>query len=120
MVGASGSGKSTLADLLLGFWQPTRGTISVGGVPFDELSEETLRAHIGVVEQNTYLFNATLRENLLLAQPKADEEALWQALAQADVYKRQAAPVRKKSWTVIISARPAIQSTNRGKRSTAV
>ena len=85
MVGASGSGKSTLADLLLGFWQPTRGTISVGGVPFDELSEETLRAHIGVVEQNTYLFNATLRENLLLAQPKADEEALWQALAQAQL-----------------------------------
>lgn len=83
MVGASGSGKSTLADLLLGFWQPTGGRITVGGILLTELSEETLRAHIGVVEQNAYLFNATLRENLLLAQPQASEGALWQALEQA-------------------------------------
>lgn len=85
VVGASGSGKSTLADLLLGFWQPTGGAITIGGVPLTELSEETLRAHIGIVEQSAYLFNATLRENLLLAQPKASEEALWQALAQAQL-----------------------------------
>lgn len=83
VVGASGSGKSTLADLLLGFWQPSGGQITVGGVPLADLGEETLRAHIGVVEQSPYLFNATLRENLLLARPEASETELWQALEQA-------------------------------------
>lgn len=83
VVGASGSGKSTLADLLLGFWQPSGGRITVGGVPLMDLGEETLRAHIGVVEQSPYLFNATLRENLLLARPEASEGELWRALEQA-------------------------------------
>lgn len=80
LVGTSGSGKSTLASLLVRFWEPQQGTVTLGDVPIKQYPEQQLRALIGVVEQETFLFSATVRENLLLANPQADEPLLHQAL----------------------------------------
>lgn len=83
LVGTSGSGKSTLAALLVRFWEPQQGTISLGNIPLSQYPEQQLRQLIGVIEQDTFLFSATLRENLLLVNPQATEEQLQQALAFA-------------------------------------
>ena len=80
LVGTSGSGKSTLASLLVGFWQPQRGQIQLGGIPLAHYPKEQLRELIAVAEQTPFLFTATVRENLLLADSQSTETRLWQAL----------------------------------------
>lgn len=85
LVGTSGSGKSTLASLLVRFWQPQRGQITLGGIALDQYPEAQLRQLIAVVEQDTFLFSATVRENLRLARPDATEQQLKQALAFAEL-----------------------------------
>ncbi len=76
IVGPSGAGKSTLAHLLLRFWEYDRGEIRLGGVPLKALPAETVRAFFAVVPQHAEALSATLRENLLLANPGASEEEL--------------------------------------------
>ena len=85
LVGTSGSGKSTLASLLVRFWEPQRGNITLGGIPLAQYPKEQLRQLIGVVEQDTFLFSATVGENLRLACPNATEQQLEQALAFAQL-----------------------------------
>jgi ATP-binding cassette subfamily B protein len=80
VVGPSGSGKSTLALLLAGQLLPTRGEIRYGDTP---LAPEDLWRHVTLVPQETILFNTTLRENLLFADPYADEQRLLSALHAA-------------------------------------
>ena len=80
LVGTSGSGKSTLASLLVGFWQPQRGQIRLGGIPLEKYPKEQLRELIAVAEQTPFLFTATVRENLLLANSQSTETRLRQAL----------------------------------------
>ncbi len=80
LVGTSGSGKSTLASLLVGFWQPQRGQICLGGIPLEKYPKEQLRELIAVAEQTPFLFTATVRENLLLANSQSTETRLRQAL----------------------------------------
>ncbi|MBI5929889.1 MAG: thiol reductant ABC exporter subunit CydC [Chloroflexi bacterium] len=76
ILGPSGVGKSTLINLLVRFWDYQAGEIQLGGHALHDYSPEALRDLIAVVPQNPHLFNATIRENLLLAQPKATEEQL--------------------------------------------
>ncbi len=76
VVGTSGSGKSTLVSLLLRFRDPTGGTILLNGQSLQRYSGEALRQRIAVVSQHTHLFNTTIRENLLLARPDADQQAI--------------------------------------------
>lgn len=83
VVGPSGSGKSTLASLLVRFWNPSEGTLSVGGRPIEEYSPEELRRHIAFIPQRTYVFSDTLRRNLLLARPEATDAELQEALRSA-------------------------------------
>src|SRR5207248_7220681 len=71
VVGPSGCGKSTLLSLLLRFRDPTDGTISVDGFELRAVTQDSLRAQIGVVFQENFLFNATIRENIRLARPGA-------------------------------------------------
>ncbi|HZR41823.1 MAG TPA: thiol reductant ABC exporter subunit CydC [Ktedonobacteraceae bacterium] len=85
IVGPSGAGKSTLARLLLRFWDPVQGTIRLNGQDIRSYSLSDLRAMIGFVAQDTYLFNNTLRGNLLLAKPDARASELEQALKQAQL-----------------------------------
>ena len=83
IIGVSGAGKSTLADLLLGLLIPQQGHILVDGVPLTTANICAWREQVAYVPQETFLFNDTIRNNLLWAYPQADEADLWQALKQA-------------------------------------
>ena len=85
VAGPSGSGKSTLVNLALRFWDPEGGEVRLGGRDVRGYAQEDLRARMGVVSQNTHIFNDTLRANLLLARPEAGEAALGEALARAQL-----------------------------------
>lgn len=79
LVGATGSGKTTLANLLLRFYDPERGTIWIGPSDLHTIARPALRGSMAIVLQDTVLFSATIRENLLYARPEATEEELWRA-----------------------------------------
>ena len=85
IVGASGSGKSTLASLLTRTWDPASGTVTIGGTNVADVSLHDLRATVASAPQRPYLFNDTLRANLLLAAPDASEEDLERALEAVDL-----------------------------------
>ena len=80
IVGRSGSGKSTLVNLLLRFYDPEAGTISIDGLDTRTMAPDEVRAHCAVVAQDTYLFHGTVRDNLLMAHRDADDGALHEAL----------------------------------------
>jgi ATP-binding cassette, subfamily B, bacterial len=83
LVGPSGAGKTTIANLLLRFWDTNVGRILIDGVDLHDFQLDHLRARISLVSQDTYLFNDTLRANVLLARPEAGEVAIRRALEQA-------------------------------------
>ncbi|GLW56436.1 ABC transporter ATP-binding protein [Kitasatospora phosalacinea] len=80
VVGPSGSGKTTLGRLLAGVERPRTGAVTVGGVPLAELSPERLRRQVVLVTQEHHVFLGTLRDNLEIAAPGADDAALTAAL----------------------------------------
>ncbi|WP_405180717.1 ABC transporter ATP-binding protein/permease [Nocardia sp. NBC_01377] len=80
VVGPSGSGKTTLARLLAGIDRPSSGAVTVGGVSVSDLAPETLRRRIVLVTQEHHVFLGTVRENLVIAAPTADDDALRDAL----------------------------------------
>ena len=86
IVGPSGSGKTSIFNALVRFWDYQEGEITIGGVNLRELRGETVRALFGVVAQRTHLFNASIRENLLLARPGATDSELLAALRTANLY----------------------------------
>lgn len=83
VLGTSGAGKSTLVNLALRFWTPQHGEIRLGGTPLTKLAEQDLYSMVAVLSQRTELFNATIRDNLLIARPDASDSALWDALETA-------------------------------------
>jgi len=85
IVGPSGSGKTTLSRLALRFWDPTQGSIRLDGQDIRSYTLSDLRSIIGVVAQDTYLFNGTIRSNLLLANAHASESEIEQVLEQAQL-----------------------------------
>jgi ATP-binding cassette subfamily B protein len=85
LVGASGAGKSTIANLLLRFWDPDAGSVQLDGVDLRRLQLDSLRSHVALVSQDTYLFNDTLEANIRLARPDASAQALQLALEQASL-----------------------------------
>ena len=85
LVGSSGAGKSTLASLAASCLTPTAGTVWVNDQPLSELSLSDYRSKLGVVLQDDFLFDGTLRENLLFVKPEASEQELEQALTAAHV-----------------------------------
>lgn len=87
IMGPSGSGKSTLAKLLQGFYLPTAGRILVAGRDIRTFSANELRAHFGVVPQETVLFAGTIYENLALANPHATFQQVVQACRMAEIHE---------------------------------
>ncbi|MBM4284147.1 MAG: ABC transporter ATP-binding protein [Deltaproteobacteria bacterium] len=83
--GESGSGKSTLINLLLRLYAPQEGVISIGGIDIRRIPRTELRRKVGVVTQNHFIFQDTLRENLLIAQPDATDAQIMQALEGAQL-----------------------------------
>ena len=83
LVGHSGGGKTTVVNLLLRFYQPTRGRILTDGVPLDFIPLEELRRQIGLVQQETFLFSGTLRDNIAYADPAASTERIFEAARAA-------------------------------------
>jgi subfamily B ATP-binding cassette protein MsbA len=83
LVGNSGGGKSTLVSLLPRFYDVTNGSIKIDGVDVREFSLHDLRQHIAVVFQDNFLFDGTIRENILLGNPHATEEDIQMALQRA-------------------------------------
>ena len=86
IVGPNGSGKSSLVNLLLRFWDYEGGTIRVGGRDLREMSADEARGLLAVVPQHTHLFNATIRDNLHLANPDASDDELIAACQQAQLH----------------------------------
>ena len=84
LVGPTGAGKSTLLNLLTRFYECDGGRILIDGRPVRKLSKEWLRDRIGYVTQESFLFNDSIRENLLLAKRGASDEELWGALRAAN------------------------------------
>jgi len=85
VVGPTGSGKSTLGSLVSRLHDATTGRITIDGVDVRDINPEVLTRIVGVVSQESYLIHHTIRENLLLAAPDADDGVLWKALASAQI-----------------------------------
>ena len=84
LVGATGAGKSTLVNLLVRFYEFDSGQIYVDDKPIRDYSLRTLREAIGVVTQESFLFNGSIRENLLMGKPSATDAELWRAVDAAN------------------------------------
>ena len=103
LVGPSGAGKTTIASLLLRFWDPQAGAITLGGHDLREWSLEDLRRHIALVAQDTHLFNESLEDNIRIARPEA---------TGAEV----AAAIERASLTPLVRALPDGLATTVGER----
>lgn len=87
LVGTSGSGKTTIAGLAASYLTPTKGTITVDGVDLSKVSLNSYRSQLGVVLQDDFLFEGTIRENILFPRPAATEEHLLRAVKAAHVHE---------------------------------
>lgn len=85
LVGESGAGKSTFASLIPRFYEPTAGRILIDGQDINTLKQSSLRQNIGFVQQNVFLFDDTIRENLKYGKVDATDEQLWAALDAANL-----------------------------------
>lgn len=86
LVGSTGSGKTTVVKLLLRFYDPTEGRVTLGGVDLRELELPAFRSQVGLVSQEVFLFHGTVRENIAYGRPDASEEEIREAarVAEAD------------------------------------
>jgi ATP-binding cassette, subfamily B, bacterial MsbA len=87
LVGGSGAGKSTLADLLPRFYDPISGSISIDGKDLSEFDLQSLRKAMGIVSQDTFLFNNSVRNNIAYGKPDATEEEVLTAAKRANAYE---------------------------------
>jgi ATP-binding cassette subfamily B protein len=86
LVGHSGAGKSTLINLICRFYDPNQGYISIDGIPLKKIKQEDLRKQIGVVLQETFLFDGTITENIAYSKPDATPEEIMRAAKIANAH----------------------------------
>jgi ATP-binding cassette subfamily B protein len=86
LVGESGAGKSTLASLIPRFYELQKGAILIDGTDVLDLRLKDLRQNVGIVQQNVFLFDATIRDNIMFARPNATESELFEAARNAHIY----------------------------------
>jgi subfamily B ATP-binding cassette protein MsbA len=87
LVGSSGSGKSTIAGLAATFLNPNKGVVSLDGIDLSQVNLSSYRSHLGVVLQDDFLYEGTIRENILFPRPNASEEELIEAVKGAYVHE---------------------------------
>ncbi|UJW85393.1 ABC transporter ATP-binding protein [Devosia sp. SL43] len=83
IVGPSGAGKTTLCSLLPRFYELDSGSISIDGIDIRDMTQNSLRGQIGIVQQDVFLFGGTIRENIAYGQLGASDEAIWEAAKRA-------------------------------------
>jgi ATP-binding cassette subfamily C protein CydCD len=99
LIGPSGAGKTTLTSLLLRFWEYQQGSIHMGDYELHQYLQDDIRKRIATITQNTYLFSATIKENLLIAKPEATDEEIILATKQAQLHTFiQSLPARYDTW----------------------
>lgn len=86
LVGASGCGKSTLANLLMGFWEPADGSITIAGKDAADFSEKQLNRLFSIVQQDVFLFNLSMEENIRIGKPEASMEEITAAAKKARIH----------------------------------
>jgi ATP-binding cassette subfamily B protein len=86
IVGASGAGKSTLVALLLRLYDPERGRVTIGGTDIRDVTQESLRRQIGMVTQETAMFNRSARDNILYGRPDASQPEMIDAAKRAEAH----------------------------------
>ena len=86
LVGESGAGKTTLAALIPRFYEAKSGAIRIDDIPITDFAQKLLRSNVGIVQQTPFLFDATIRENILFGRPDATEEELIAAAKAANIY----------------------------------
>jgi ATP-binding cassette subfamily B protein len=86
IVGPSGSGKSTLANLIMGFWQPDSGVISIGGRNTADMSEQALSGIVSIVQQEVFLFNLSIEDNIRIGKQNATMEEIIEAAKRAQIH----------------------------------
>ena len=84
LIGRSGAGKSTIVNLLLRFYEPQSGTIEIDGQNINDITQESLRAQIGLVTQDTSLLHRSVRDNIVYGRPEATDEEMFQAAERAE------------------------------------
>jgi len=84
LIGRSGAGKSTIVNLLLRFYEPQSGAIKIDGQNVNDVTQESLRAQIGLVTQDTSLLHRSVRENIIYGRPNATDEEMFQAALKAE------------------------------------
>ncbi|WP_107929220.1 ABC transporter ATP-binding protein [Neisseria animaloris] len=84
LIGRSGAGKSTIVNLLLRFYEPQSGAITIDGQSINDITQESLRAQIGLVTQDTSLLHRSVRDNIVYGRPDATEEEMYQAAEKAE------------------------------------
>lgn len=85
LVGPSGAGKSTICSLLPRFYEVNEGSIKIDGVDIRDFKLQSLRSHIGIVQQDVFLFDGTIRENIAYGDLNASEEDIWYAAQRAQL-----------------------------------
>lgn len=85
LVGPSGAGKSTLCSLIPRFYDVDAGHITIDGIPVKDMTLESLRSNIGIVQQDIFLFDGTIRENIAYGKLNASDEEIWEAIRRAQL-----------------------------------
>jgi len=85
LVGPSGAGKTTLCSLLPRFYEVSQGAISIDGVDIRDITLQSLRSHIGIVQQDVFLFDGSIRENIAYGKLNATDEEIWEAARRAQL-----------------------------------
>lgn len=86
VVGESGAGKSTLVSLIPRFYEVLQGTVTIDGIPISHMTQRSLRKQIGLVQQNVFLFDDTIRENILYGRPDATDEEVIESAQAANIH----------------------------------
>ena len=86
LIGESGSGKSTIADLMIGLYQPEKGRFLINDIDIRDIHIGSLRKMIGFVTQDTFIFNASIKKNILIGKPDATDEEVVEAARKANAY----------------------------------
>ena len=86
LVGHSGAGKTTITNLILKFYDPTSGSITINGTDYADVSHQDIRSNVALVFQDSELFSSTIRENVSYGKPNATDEEIKQALKKANAY----------------------------------